>query len=301
MEEFLETVAVPGLLNEPFPHSSTSTSASVSVSGSSGVSVSMSKEMAKKGVEEFAKSADKQNSKLWQYIEKASYMRSWEPGKFHIGFNLAESRPKSSDNSSTLAELYRKGDLNGPDGSYDFNTHIKFIPFPSNKKKGIGDGRQQLHSSHGRELVPYDAELHKQRVIYFPGDYRVKYRVLTHFYTYLFFQNHRLEHTYKRLVRDRLRYRDSIFCAAGRVIRAIHQESALLSPSGSVGSDYTHAPALSRSGAVDGRWDDTTLGGLSEKDSTYFAFHVRRGDFQYSATRLSGTELFENTKHELDP
>lgn len=47
------------------------------------------------------------------------------------------------------------------------------------------------------------------------GDYREKVRLLTHFYSYLFWANPVEEHIYKRLVRDRLHYRDQIFCAAG--------------------------------------------------------------------------------------
>ena len=47
------------------------------------------------------------------------------------------------------------------------------------------------------------------------GDYREKYRLLTHFYSYLYWAQPAEERRYKRLVRDRLHYRDDIFCAAG--------------------------------------------------------------------------------------
>ena len=38
-----------------------------------------------------------------------------------------------------------------------------------------------------------------------------------------------MEHFYKRFVRDRLHYHDEIFCAAGRVLRLIHEDAARLS------------------------------------------------------------------------
>ena len=48
------------------------------------------------------------------------------------------------------------------------------------------------------------------------GDYREKMRLLTHFYSYLYWAKPVEERIYKRLVRDRLHYSDTIFCAAGK-------------------------------------------------------------------------------------
>jgi hypothetical protein len=36
-------------------------------------------------------------------------------------------------------------------------------------------------------------------------------------------------------------------------------------------------------------------------DATYFAYHIRRGDFQYDEARLDPAEIWNNTKHLLDP
>ena len=39
----------------------------------------------------------------------------------------------------------------------------------------------------------------------------------------------------------------------------------------------------------------------TDRNATYFAFHIRRGDFQYNEALISANEIWKNTKHLLDP
>jgi hypothetical protein len=135
--------------------------------------------------------------------------------------------------------------------------------------------------------VPYDRTLHQQRAIFFPGDYRKTHRILTHFYSYLYWADPAVEHAYKRLARDRLRYTDDIFCAAGRAVQLLHKDAAILM------KKPVQNPA---------HYHPKTNGGNSSRveDATYFAYHIRRGDFQYRNTRQSAEEIYENTRHLLD-
>ena len=71
-----------------------------------------------------------------------------------------------------------------------------------------------------RQLVPYDQEFHKHRAIFFPG--HDENRLLTHFYSQMFFADPREDKRTKRLVRDRMRYLDVVYCAAGRVVEQLH-------------------------------------------------------------------------------
>lgn len=126
-----------------------------------------------------------------------------------------------------------------------FNTCLEFGCYSSDRLK--------RHAAHDRKLVPYDEKLDANHCIYFPGsskqpisdnaifpicfwssaqncdtlllrqcmimimtgDYRETARVLTHFYSYLYWEKPQEERVYKRIVRDRLHYTDTIFCAAG--------------------------------------------------------------------------------------
>lgn len=191
---------------------------------------------------------------LYSYLEKVSYTEEWEPGKQFIGFNLSHTNPSVVFGT--------------------FDTNIKTNP------------RLKEMIAHGRKLRPYDEKLHAERVIFFPGDYRNKYRVLTHFYTYLYWENLQTARTYRRIVRDRLRYDDSIFCAAGKVVQWIHEDSAKLLPSKVI------QPAS--------HYNNKTLGGNTNIDTTYYALHIRRGDFQYTETRLSAEEIWENVKDKFN-
>jgi hypothetical protein len=137
---------------------------------------------------------------------------------------------------------------------------------------------------HGRTLLPFDKEMDAHRALFFPGEDAS--RMLVHYYAYLYWSDAHTEQIYKRIVRDRLHYHDDIFCAAGKVVKLLHADAAALT-----GKPVQSAEAAS----------PKTLGGDTNRDATYFAFHIRRGDFQYFATRLSAEELWANTKHLLDP
>jgi hypothetical protein len=201
---------------------------------------------------------------LWDYLETACFKRHWEPGKYFIGFNLRE-------NGTAVAAA-------GP-GS----TFRSFSPKES-------PNLTEMRAAQKRTMIKYDKEMHAHRAIYFSGDYRPIYRILTHFYTYLYWEQEKREHFYKRWVRDRLHYVDEIFCAAGQIVRLLHKEAAELA---------------ARDGIVDSALGDITenaltRGGNTSIGPTYFAYHIRRGDFQYKETRLPAKEILESTKHLLE-
>lgn len=189
---------------------------------------------------------------IWGYFEKTCYVEEWEPGKIFIGFNISSSNP----------EIF---------GGFDQKK--------SNK-------RYMEMVAHGRRLRPYDAELHAKRAIFFPGDTeRNTHRILTHYYSYLYWEDPKLAKVYKRIVRDRLHYHDDIFCAAGDLVRKIHQEAAKLT--GKKVQDPSRSNKL-------------TLGGDTNYDATYHAMHIRRGDFQYTETRLYARRIWANVEHLLN-
>ena len=71
----------------------------------------------------------------------------------------------------------------------------------------------------------------------------------------------------KRFIRDHVRYVDVIQCAAARAVSAVRDIAR------------QHDP--------------------SNRDGTFDAFHIRRGDFQYKETRISAQEIYEASKDQL--
>lgn len=97
-------------------------------------------------------------------------------------------------------------------------------------------------------------------------------RLLVHFYGLIHFTNPALDHHFKRFVRDYLHYNDRIYCAAGKIVKALQLEG--------------QSRGFPR--------DATGMGGFS-------AWHVRRGDFQYKVVKLSAEEWYNNTKELYEP
>jgi len=123
----------------------------------------------------------------------------------------------------------------------------------------------------GREkLCVYDQFLQKEHTIHFQCNHKQRLRMLVHFYAFIFFEDWREDVWMKRFVRDHIRYKDEIQCAAARVVQAVRERTRRRDPEGN-------------------------------PNGLFDTFHVRRGDFQYKKTRISAQDLYKNTKDELLP
>lgn len=76
-----------------------------------------------------------------------------------------------------------------------------------------------------RKPTFFGSELDTVPLIHFQGGEK-EHRLLNHFYTFLYFVDDKIDHYYKRFVRDFMHYGDNIFCTAGKVIRALEEEAA---------------------------------------------------------------------------
>jgi len=121
-----------------------------------------------------------------------------------------------------------------------------------------------------KRLCIYDEEMQKAPVVHFMCYHKMRVRLLTHFYAFLFFEDWRHDLWSKRFVRDHLRYSDDIQCAAARIVASVRERARKRDPTGNPNGEYD-------------------------------SFHIRRGDFQYKNTRLEADEIYENSKDEMKP
>ena len=230
----------------------------------------------------------------------------WEPGKYFIGFNISKADTTSDSvismqhataETATTVTSVNTVNVTGIVGSKTSKYTHRGVMNPI-----MEDAHLAKFAAHGRKVLTYGEAMHKEKVIYFPGDYRNEYRILTHFYTYLYWADEHTEHIYKRIVRDRLHYHDIIFCAAGKIVILLHEEAAGIALQGATSqSDTSEQVDVTRSNVqTAARYSVLTGGGDTRFDAVYHAVHIRRGDFQYKETRLSGQQLFDNIKHLLD-
>jgi hypothetical protein len=112
-----------------------------------------------------------------------------------------------------------------------------------------------------KELCIYTPEMQEELVVHFMCYHKMRIRLLVHFYAFLFFEDWKADLWMKRFIRDHVRYVDEIQCAAARVVNAVREHSR------------KHNPA-----------------GKGDFDS----FHIRRGDFQFKATRIEAQEIYDN-------
>lgn len=146
-----------------------------------------------------------------------------------------------------------------------FSTYIALPDNPNNFAMTNLDKRtlerlQEFGS--GRHMVVYDKTLQDAHHIHIPGD--DQYRLLTHHYAFLFFQDVSMQSFYRRYIRDYMRYKDSIQCAGHELLQLVREDAKRVSP---------------------------------QDDGAFYALHIRRGDFQFKEVKLSADEIVANLRY----
>ena len=113
------------------------------------------------------------------------------------------------------------------------------------------------------ELCIYDESYQQSQVLHITGEEKSGTRLLIHYYAFLFPQDWTDNLRMLRLVRDQLRYKDEIQCAAGKIIQALQQEQG------------------------------------NSGEQGFYTMHVRRGDFKeaYPIVNLEADDMYaQNTR-----
>lgn len=79
-----------------------------------------------------------------------------------------------------------------------------------------------------RSPVYYNQTMHEPDLLHWDASgvdaSKGGHRLLNHFYSFLFYTNPVIDNHYKRFVRDFLHYKDTLFCAAGKIVKALNRE-----------------------------------------------------------------------------
>jgi len=143
-----------------------------------------------------------------------------------------------------------------------WNTFGHYLVFPRDPKHSIDDmshrDRRNMYHFRGstkrREAVLYGNVLQNAKHIHFKVDGKNGYRLLTHFYTFLFFADQNVDHLLKRFVRDHIHYLEEIFCKAEIIIQDLNKLSG----------------------------------------GSFSSMHIRRGDLQFKRVKLESQVLYHN-------
>jgi len=135
-----------------------------------------------------------------------------------------------------------------------------------------GEAESSINSFCGdRKRFSWTSDLNDHTLIHFRADEK-EFRLLAHFYNMIHFTDPSVDNHFKRFVRDFLHYNDEIYCAAGKIIKALQ---------------------------VEGRQRNFDID--EEGGDGFSAMHIRRGDFQFKRVKIPAEEWYENTKEIWKP
>eukprot|EP00804_Cyclotella_cryptica_P021006 CCRYP_009319-RB/>CCRYP_009319-RB protein AED:0.27 eAED:0.27 QI:0/0.6/0.5/1/0.6/0.5/6/31/425 len=196
-----------------------------------------------------------------KYLRTIANTPEWDPWECALAIPSSKGQTSIDELNSTLHSIM--------DGSYGKPkpTLEEFNGNPTPVNASLAERMREMLADRDN-LCIYDTPLQEEKVIHLKVQGGV--RLLTHFYAFIFFADWRQDVWSKRFVRDHLRYVDEIVCAAARVVEAVREHAR---------KNKKHKPSM--------------------EEGVYDAMHVRRGDFQYTPTRLPADELYALSKNEL--
>lgn len=187
------------------------------------------------------------------YMRDVIYTPLWSPSDCLAAFPASGEPHDVDDLHNMHATIKKEGSLNF-DQYLDKPTPVDAQPIDRMRETLGGRGR----------LCIYDENMQKEPVLHFMCYHKMRVRLLTHYYAFLFFEDWKQSVWEHRFVRDHLRYIDEMQCAAARVVTEIRN--------------------IAKSEMKD------------NPDGAFDTFHIRRGDFQYKSTRLDADVLYANSK-----
>ncbi len=147
---------------------------------------------------------------LKEWLREVIVTPLWSPGRCLAAFPNSGD-PKDTKDLLDMVEVIKgEGRPRAVNkGRYDDN------PTPVNAST-IDRMREALDTR--RELCVYDHEMQAAPVLHFMCYHKMRVRLLTHFYSFVFFEDWKQQLWTNRFVRDHLRYLDELQCAAARVV-----------------------------------------------------------------------------------
>lgn len=191
--------------------------------------------------------------KFWIWLRSVALASKWNFSTCPVVFPKVPGKVAADE----MEKLYKTMNMK----KQNHQTVETFYDKPTPVDGNVTDRLQEMLSFR-KNICLYTDEMQKSKVMHFMGDNNSGARLLTHFYSFIFFESWRQDLWTKRYVRDHLRYIDEIQCAAARIVQAVRQKAI----------EY------------------------GNPDGEFNSMHVRRGDFQYKQTRIPATEIYDNIR-----
>lgn len=196
---------------------------------------------------------------LWEWMRNVTTPLEWSFSNCVVGLPSRRGAEAADHLQTYLQQVMQKDkELHGGVWSKRRQT-FNGNPVPVNASPA---DRLSEILAHRQKLCIYDDRLQNARVVHGYGENSSGFRLLIHFYAFLFFEDWKHDLWLKRFIRDHFRYLDEIQCAATRIVQRVRQKAV-------------------EHGNPEGQ---------------YHSIHVRRGDFfsLYKIMELSAEEIYNN-------
>mmetsp|Transcript_30976 Transcript_30976/g.36147 ORF Transcript_30976/g.36147 Transcript_30976/m.36147 type:complete len:597 (-) Transcript_30976:143-1933(-) len=194
---------------------------------------------------------------LWDYLRETSYSHAWNTDNCFSYFpqNITDLSETRQNQIQTAVQQ-----INPVPNPAIYTDH----PTPVD---GTMKDRLSEHLARRKEICFYGEEMEYEKTLHFKEDWQKGARFLIPYYAFHFFEDWKQALWTKRFVRDHLRYKDEMMCAAARVVKALREKARELEPEGN-------------------------------QDGRFNTMHIRRGDFkdQYKGSVTSAEDLIAISK-----
>lgn len=221
-------------------------------------------------------SSGDEDDMLRSYLRAVSYWPDWEPYDCMAAFPASQRQEDLQIMANLKNKIDRDEEWRAKYGASD--SYSLFINNPIPVNATVEDRVKEVWAERNK-LCLYNEEMQKAPLVHFGVEYKGQDddvavrggRLLAQWYSFLLFQDWKKDLFMKRFVRDALRYRDEIQCAAAAIIAAIRDRARKRDPANTNGD--------------------------------YDAFHVRRGDFEtdFEGTTVTAERIYSISKNKLTP
>ena len=204
---------------------------------------------------------------LLEFLHSNSYEETWEPEDCVCVF-------PSGTNGKSVIDIVMKV-INSGKSEEDNGNEDRYRNYIDNPTPVDGSVEERFREiQNGRtKLCVYNEKMQKAPLVNFIDDDELGGRLLAPFQSFYFFEDWKEDLFVKRFIRDHMRYKNEIICAAARIVEAIrnraqtNRQKKHSNGDGNVSKDFNSA-------------------------------HVRRGDFAdaFEGTQMSPEQLLESSK-----
>ena len=169
-------------------------------------------------------------------------------GKRLLDFLNGAEIQSLKDTELTKLCLYREGAINHCENLFKLLRKAGYQPpleagkncfvfdedvFHGNEVPELLEKRVARFCGSERTPIYYNQTIHEPELLHWDGSgvdvHKGGHRLLNHFYAFLFFTDPVVDNHYKRFVRDFLHYKDTLFCAAGKIVNELNREGKVWS------------------------------------------------------------------------